>query len=82
MTSWKWEKMRDDRIITFPKYVVFITIVIVFLLVRNLITTYNLKSELSVIKTNSWNAYDSADACYQKVRLVWDDVESIFYRLR
>ncbi len=56
-------------------------IVIIWLLGWVLAVLYNMKSELKVIKTNSWNAYDSADACYQKVRLVWDDVESIFYKV-
>ena len=44
---------------------------------RVLFMLYDVKTELNIIKSNSWNAYDTADANYQKLRVVWNDVENI-----
>ena len=46
------------------------SLVITILLVRVLIMLYDTKTELNIIKENSWNAYDTADANYQKLRIV------------
>ena len=66
------------------KLIIFLTImslVTTILLVRVLIMLYNTKTELNIIKENSWNAYDTADANYQKVRIIGNDVENILNRV-
>lgn len=66
------------------KLIIFLTImslVTTILLVRVLIILYNNKTELNIIKENSWNAYDTADATYQKLRVVWNDVENILNQI-
>ena len=66
------------------KLIIFLTImslVTTILLVRVLIMLYDTKTELNIIKENSWNADDTADANYQKLRIVWNDVENILNRI-
>ena len=63
--------------IKFNIFFVVMPILTTVLLLWVLIMLYDTKSELNIIKENSWNAYDSADAIYQKLRVVWNDVENI-----
>ena len=62
------------------KLIIFLTImslVTTVLLVWILIMLYDTKTELNIIKENTWNTYDTADANYQKLRIVGNDVENI-----
>ena len=55
--------------IKFNIFFVVMPILTTVLLLWVLIMLYDTKSELNIIKENSWNAYDSADAIYQKLRV-------------
>ena len=65
----KWSKLNI--------FLIVMQIVTTILLLRVLIMLYDAKTELNIIKENSWNWYDTADATYQKLRVVWNDVENI-----
>ena len=72
--NWWMKKPSKNNLIIFFTIMRIIT---TFLLVRVLFMLYDVKTELNIIKSNSWNAYDTADANYQKLRVVWNDVENI-----
>lgn len=65
----KWSKLNI--------FLIVMQIVTTILLLRVLIMLYDAKTELNIIKENSWNWYDTVDATYQKLRVVWNDVENI-----
>ena len=65
----KWSKLNI--------FLIIMQIVTTILLLRVLIMLYDAKTELNITKENSLNWYDTADATYQKLRVVWNDVENI-----
>ena len=71
MTTEKWWNNKLIILLTV------ISLVTTILLVWVLIMLYNTKTELNIIKENSWNAYDTAEDNYQKLRIVGNDVENI-----
>ena len=56
-------------------------IVIIWLLSWILVLMYSMKTEINNIRSDAWNAYDNADATYQKLRIVGNDVENILHQM-
>lgn len=52
-------------------------VVIVWLLIWILSLLYSMKEEINYVRSDAFNAYDTSDATYQKLRVVWNDVENI-----
>ena len=52
-------------------------VVIIWLLIWILSLLYSMKEEINYVRSDAFNAYDTSDATYQKLRVVWNDVENI-----
>lgn len=56
-------------------------VVIVWLLIWILSLLYSMKEEINYVRSDAFNAYDTSDAVYQKLRVVWNDVENILEKV-
>jgi hypothetical protein len=52
-------------------------VVIIWLLIWILSLLYSMKEEINYVRSDAFNAYDTSDATYQKLRVLWNDVENI-----
>ena len=56
-------------------------VVIIWLLIWILSLLYSMKEEINYVRSDAFNAYDTSDAVYQKLRVVWNDVENILEKV-
>ncbi len=73
--------MKSDKTPKISLCILIGIIIIIWLLGWIIALLYNIKWEINYVRSDSWNAYDTADATYQKLRVVWNDVENILNQI-
>lgn len=73
--------MESDKLSKTSLCILIGIIIIIWLLVWIIALLYNIKWEINYVRSDSWNGYDTADATYQKLRVVWNDVENILNQI-